>query len=190
MASKTDLIGTSSPSFSGRSTRIEAVGRTSSANAFSSLPNQSNAYAKTVPDIDEFGYGRSNSKITAATMDPAGYGSRPTIGNQHSSSRSTNQPIATSTPTATRTTRTGSNAAVNRFTITNAVPSDTSSISESSHKRKPSANATSSPSGSPSRGVWLTAEQEKERLYQKAKERVEKVQGSAGRGDLEVRFIT
>jgi hypothetical protein len=84
-------------------------------------------------------------------------------------------------PPPRRRSRTGSAVpASNRFTITNMT--DNEFPEDSPHINAP--GSTSAPrSQSPRPNQWLTAEEEKAKLYQEAKARVERVQGGVDRSE-------
>ncbi|KAJ6547334.1 hypothetical protein B0H19DRAFT_1165088 [Mycena capillaripes] len=132
--------------------RDPVVNRTVAANVYSTMPVLPPSNLGTV---DEFG----------------GYTSKPTHKTTNSRSSGDEPGGSTARPGAGR--RPGS-ADRNRFTITNAeIPEDPPS------QRRPSETA-AKPAAA--RNKWPTAEDEKQRLYEEARAKVERTQGIAARG--------
>lgn len=91
------------------------------------------------------------------------------------------QPEANGTPPRRRS-RTGTVPASNRFTITNMT--DNEFPDDGPHVNAPGSTPPIPRTQSPARqNQWLTAEEEKARLYQEAKEKVERVQGGLDRSE-------
>ncbi|KAK7060567.1 hypothetical protein VNI00_001333 [Paramarasmius palmivorus] len=124
--------------------------------ASSNRPSTANTYngASDVGKPDEFGYPNYN---------------KPTPPKPNETSINGRNPSYTPgrTPSASAT---GTNTSSNRFTVTNAANGEISPDQDSRRTTAPT-SATSSHS------KWPTAEEEKTKLYHRAKERVEKVQG-------------
>ncbi|KAF8163766.1 hypothetical protein B0H34DRAFT_795424 [Crassisporium funariophilum] len=144
--------------------------RTSSANAFNSLPGGPSANATYGNGLaDEFGEMKSTNasgvNALAATVPVS-------LASSHSA---TAAPVAgSSVPTARRP---GSAGGGNRFTITNAQPQE---IPQDSGSRARAGQATGSGTAGPggAQRSWPSAEEEK-KLYEQARQKVAKVQGPA-----------
>jgi hypothetical protein len=93
------------------------------------------------------------------------------------------------TPAPRRRSRGGSSVPQsNRFTITNITDNEISE--DSPHTNTPGPTATTSQSQPPRQTIWPTAEEEKARLYQEAKAKVERVQGDLDRAEaVRVRLL-
>ncbi|RDB22925.1 hypothetical protein Hypma_009797 [Hypsizygus marmoreus] len=158
--------------------------RQSPIKTYSTLPSSSQGGGGgTFSKPDEFGYG-------------VGYGgARPAHG--HSSSAGSNTQYsdeARSTANVAPVLGTGvgmrpssAHAATNRFTITNAQPSEIPQQQQAPEARQRTGSAGRETGGGggggtmTGRGPWPTAEDEKQRLYEAARAKVERVQGSVGR---------
>lgn len=143
------------------------IGRNTSANAYS-LPSHKAGYQVPPTKVDELGYGAGS-----------GYGIRPT--HSHSNSAASNhqtdefgtRPTVAAISTTGIGRRPNSAVAANRFTITNALPSEIPAPEPEPRQQSGSA----SDSVGNLRGPWPTAEDEKQRLYNAAREKVERAQG-------------
>ncbi|KAG5640819.1 hypothetical protein DXG03_006935 [Asterophora parasitica] len=133
-----------------------------SANAYNSLPAKAGGYhGSQMSKVDELGgYGYStrpthhHSNSAASTNLPDDFGSRTTIPASMTAGRRPGSAISSNQ---------------NRLTVINALPSEI-----------PQAEATNSASLS-ARGPWPSAEDEKQRLYEAARAKVERVQGNVAR---------
>ncbi|KAJ6513901.1 hypothetical protein C8R47DRAFT_1092327 [Mycena vitilis] len=133
--------------------RDPVVNRTVAANVYNTMPVSQPSNLGTV---DEFG----------------GYTSKPT--HRTTNSRSSGEEPAGSTARPGAARRPGS-ADRNRFTITNAeIPEEEPAVQRQAHETAPRNTA--------SRNKWPTAEEEKQRLYEEARAKVERTQGIAARG--------
>jgi len=164
----------------------------------------SDAVAATLPinraNLDStYGHVRNNSAVNGFSTLPAGASSaavasngladefgaiRPTLSSSSSNAATVAGPAvvaatSTPTPTAASTTtgrRPNSSGGGNRFTITNAQPQEI----PGAPARQRSAQATGSgPAAAIAARQWPTAEEEKLKLYEKARAQVAKVQGPA-----------
>ncbi|KAF5378344.1 hypothetical protein D9615_008708 [Tricholomella constricta] len=146
-----------------------SFGRNSPANAYSTLPTHASGYhGSPAAKVDELG--------------GYGYSTRPT--HNHSSSAASNtlsDEFGFRPPGSTATTGVGrrpgsANAPnANRLTITNALPSDIPQPETDTRER--TSSSPHDPSTN-SRGPWPSAEDEKQRLYEAARAKVERIQGN------------
>ncbi|KAI0261407.1 hypothetical protein BC834DRAFT_479510 [Gloeopeniophorella convolvens] len=124
----------------------------------------------------------------SAPSDEMGFVARPSSEGDEPQAQSQ---IETSSTSPRRRSRAGSGVPqTNRFTVTNMGDNDIPE--ERSHTNSPASLSAQAQSQSqlqsppqpqpPRQGTWLTAEEEKARLYQQAKERVDRVQGGLDRG--------
>lgn len=187
-----------SQTYSGRPTQPEATsvyGRPGG-NTFSGAPQPNGYGSSSNIKADEFGYGVG-----------AGYGSKsPQPQHKTTASRTSNYSEAADTmnkPGGSATTgtgrrpgsagdksgagrRPGSSDKTNRFTIVNAMPKEIPEDSEredsgsSAPRRGPSAIAGGSGAAT-ARSQWPTAEEEKQRLFESARAKAERVQNGAAR---------
>ncbi|KAJ6623396.1 hypothetical protein B0H10DRAFT_787600 [Mycena sp. CBHHK59/15] len=159
-----------SQTYSGRESQ-PVVSRSTSANAYTMPASQPNGYSGTssnLPRVDEFGYA-----VGATTS----YGAKPTHQPSNSRSSTDDGGVATSRGAPATGRRPGSAGERNRFTITNAemIPED------DSPRRRPSGSGAGGGGATTRSRAWPTSEEEKQRLYEEARAKVERTQGIAAR---------
>src|SRR5260221_10151709 len=117
----------------------------------------------------------------SAPADEMGFVARPSSEGDDQQAQSQSEPNSSS-PTPRRRSRTGSAVpASNRFTITNMT--DNEIPEDVPHTNTPGPTETPSRTQVPPQQVWPTADEEKAKLYQDAKAKVERVQGGLDRAE-------
>lgn len=120
-----------------------------------------------------------NSASAPAPIDEMGFITRPSSEGDESQAQPHSEPNSTS---ARRRSRTGSALPQsNRLTVIN--PTDNEIPEDGPQTNTPGLTETPSQTQSPRQRAWLTAEEEKARLYQEAIAKVERVQGGLDRAE-------
>ena len=120
-----------------------------------------------------------NSTGALAPTDEMGFITRPSSEGDESQAHPHSEPNSSS---ARRRSRTGSTLPQsNRLTVVN--PTDNEIPEDGPQTNTPGPSETPPQTQAPRQKVWLTAEEEKARLYQEAKERVDRVQGGLDRAE-------
>lgn len=120
-----------------------------------------------------------NSSGPSAPADEMGFIARPSSEGDDQQAQSQSEPNSSS---PRRRSRAGSAVpATNRFTITNMT--DNEIPEDVPHTNTPGPTETSSRSQAPQQQKWASAEEEKAKLYQEAKAKVERVQGGLDRAE-------
>jgi hypothetical protein len=146
------------------------LGRNISATSLTTAPNG-------YPRPDEFGYARPPR--APAAVDTAGYSPRPQPGHKSSNSwNSVGTDESTRPANARRRSGGGPSNPSNRFTITNVNEEEIPKESEPSASGAAAPAATAASPAPAARNLWPTAEDEKKRLYEQARAKVERVQGT------------
>ncbi|KAH7921057.1 hypothetical protein BV22DRAFT_756639 [Leucogyrophana mollusca] len=128
-----------------------------------------------VDELGELGFGRQN-RVPAGTIDHPGFASSA----QPQRVPSVEGAGATPRPGSGRRRRPSATGSQNRFTITNISENDAElREAQAANQRAGGGNLTPPSGGRSQRPPWPTAEDEKTRLYESAKAKAEKVQGSA-----------
>jgi hypothetical protein len=115
----------------------------------------------------------------SAPPDEMGFIERPSSEGDDQQAQSQSEPNSSSHRRRSRTG--GAVPASNRFTITNMT--DNEIPEDVPHTNTPGLTETPSQIQAPPQRAWLTAEEEKAKLYQEAKARVERVQGGLDRAE-------
>lgn len=141
---------------------------TSTAPAFNTAPSHYKTQSQSQLGVDEFGYGRQDIKMP---MTEAG---------GRSNNYAANDPYASSKPTerpGSRRPGTAGSQNQNRYTVTNLHEDDEAALVAIGNTTQAPITSPPANSGSP-QNAWLSAEEEKKRLYENATANVARVQGS------------